>query len=135
METDPKRLTAGTLNLSGGIDSGRAPHTLQPNQCAFAVNTTMRGGYANSRPPMAKRPATLPQGRYQHISFFDGTGVPMLLLVVDGHFYRVDPETYAVQEFTGTRQSSVFTVNDFTVPVIGSTVNVNVGVTETFDIK
>lgn len=134
METDPKRLTAGTLNLQGGIDSGRAPHTLQPNQAAFAVNTTMRGGFANGRPPFSKRPASLPSGRFQHASFFDGTGVPMLMLVVDGHFYRIDPETYAVQEFTGTKHGEVFTVNDFTVPGLSDVVDVNVGVTEAFNI-
>ncbi|MES2367029.1 MAG: hypothetical protein V4563_14230 [Pseudomonadota bacterium] len=135
METDPKRLVAGTINLAGGIDSGRAPNTLAVNQAAFAVNTTMRGGFANSRPPLTKKPATIPQGRFQHAAFFDGTGTPMIMLVVDGHFYRINPETYEVQEFTGNRHASVFTVNDFVTPAIASTVNVNVGVTENFNLK
>lgn len=60
MITDPKRVSDGFSNLSGGVDQGRDPRTILPIQVADAVNTTFRGGFAHSRPGYWKIPLTFP---------------------------------------------------------------------------
>lgn len=49
-----KTIRDGWANTLGGIDSGRATNLLAKNTLAFAVNVSMRGGYAETRPPFVK---------------------------------------------------------------------------------
>lgn len=62
-----------------GVNSGLAPLLLPKSQCAFAVNTTFRGGYATDRPPVQK--LTLNFGGDTELQtavrngFFQGAGV------------------------------------------------------------
>jgi|SRR6185503_5935893 len=51
---DPKRVSDGMLSCDGGMDSGRAPNLLAPNQLAFMVNCTVRGGWPKPRPGLRK---------------------------------------------------------------------------------
>jgi hypothetical protein len=60
MTVDPRRVSDGSLNLEGGIDSGRAPNLLAPNQAAFAINTTFRGGWAHPRPGLRRITLSFP---------------------------------------------------------------------------
>lgn len=46
----PKRMYDGFSGLDRGVDSGRNPSQLMPNQIAFGINTTVRGGYITHRP-------------------------------------------------------------------------------------
>lgn len=48
-----KRLYDGAADLSGGVDGGRRPDTLNANQCAKAENVQFRSGAASSRLPFA----------------------------------------------------------------------------------
>lgn len=41
----------GFVTLEGGMDSGRAPELINPNQVSYAVNATSRGSYLRTRPP------------------------------------------------------------------------------------
>lgn len=58
----------------------------------------------------------------------------MLIAVISGHFFKIDPETYEVTEFTPSKNNTAFTVIAFVVPAVNGTVNVNVGVTEAFNL-
>lgn len=55
---DPKRVSDGFLQLSAGVDQGRAPNIIGVNQVAFAINTTFRGGWPLPRPGLKKCPLT-----------------------------------------------------------------------------
>lgn len=46
--------TAGFLSLERGMDSGRSPSLLLPNQYALGINTTVRGGFLTHRPGFRK---------------------------------------------------------------------------------
>lgn len=48
---DPQtRVYDGFASLEGGMDGGRSPSVIDPNQVGFAQNSTMRGGFISSRP-------------------------------------------------------------------------------------
>lgn len=44
-------ISDGFTSLEAGMDFGRSPERLNPNQVSFAVNTTFRYEYARTRPP------------------------------------------------------------------------------------
>lgn len=50
----PRRVSDGFITLEQGVDSGKAPNLVQPNQVAWAVNTTFRGGWPYNRPGFRK---------------------------------------------------------------------------------
>jgi hypothetical protein len=97
----------GFVSLERGIDSGRAASSLERNQCAFAVNTTFRGGYPKSRPRFIKRPLTFADsdgdtdltllaafqdGQFQGAAFYDGiTAESSLITSIGGNIYRIQP--------------------------------------------
>jgi len=62
---DQQRISDGFITLERGIDAGKAPSMLPRNQASFAVNVTMRGGFAKTRPAFNNIPltfsATLPE--------------------------------------------------------------------------
>lgn len=94
---DKGRLVDGITALDGGMDSGRSPSTIAPNQCAFAGNVTFRGGFAETRPGFkrvqlaASSAATaLTGGKFQGAGHFDySTG--QLIVVVGGNTYTITP--------------------------------------------
>ncbi len=61
MERDPHRVSSGLLSLEGGVDCGKAPNLLQPNQVAFATNSTVRGGFIKPRPAWKKIDLKFPE--------------------------------------------------------------------------
>lgn len=48
-------LTDGVGTMDAGINSGIAPIRLEPNQAAFAINTSFRGGFPHTRPPFNRQ--------------------------------------------------------------------------------
>lgn len=50
MIKDANRIFDGSNTLEAGVDAGRRPNTLQPNQVASADNIVFRGGTAKTRP-------------------------------------------------------------------------------------
>ncbi len=55
-----------------GINSGIAPFALSRGQCAFAENTTYRGGFASHRPPFIKQQLNFLGGDAIRIAFETG---------------------------------------------------------------
>jgi hypothetical protein len=60
MITDKNRIFDGWTSLEAGVDSGRAPDTLNPNQAVSAVNMSFRGGNATPRPGFRKLAESFP---------------------------------------------------------------------------
>ena len=96
------RLADGITSLTGGMDSGRSPSTIDPNQCAYAENISFRGGYATTRPgfkriqfasSVAASAFTDTGGesdQFQGASYFDySTG--QIVAVVGGNTYKLEP--------------------------------------------
>lgn len=54
MINDKNRIFDGWLSLEGGVDSGRNPATIDPNQCVSAENMSFRGGDCVPRPGFRK---------------------------------------------------------------------------------
>jgi hypothetical protein len=87
----------GITTLNGGMDSGRAPSIISPNQCAYAGNITFRGGYAKTRPGFKRIPlatgaaaTAFSGGRFQGATYFDySTG--QLVAQVGGSTYKLEP--------------------------------------------
>jgi len=44
---DARLALDGFANLEGGVNGALEPDLISPNQCAFAINCTLRGGYAD----------------------------------------------------------------------------------------
>lgn len=98
-----------------GVNSGVAPLLLPPQQSAWALNTTFRGGYATDRPPVQK--LTLNFGGDAELQnavrkgFFQGAGV-----------YRPDFGSSQVlaqiggRLFTFTENNEVWDVVEITIP-------------------
>lgn len=136
MHRDPKNtLKDGWTNTLGGIDSGRATNLIDKDTLAFAVNATMREGYAETRPPFIKPKlvndtdeiatwwaANETQGADYYAPVDKN---PLLVVSIGGRIFKVDVlDSFRVEEITPT--GSTTTVNSFISPTIGSNVSVTV---------
>jgi hypothetical protein len=54
MIADQNRIYDGSSTLEGGVDAGRTPSEIGPNQCVSAENMVFRGGNAATRPGFRK---------------------------------------------------------------------------------
>ena len=54
-EKAPKRFSDGSLSFEGGVDTGVLPYLVEPNQVAFAVNCSFRGGQISPRSGWVKK--------------------------------------------------------------------------------
>lgn len=129
---DHSRLYDGFSVLARGMDGGREPNLIRPDQVAAAVNGTFRGELLKTRPPFWKRGLTFADaetrtrftGKFQGAMFYEAN-TPAHILSVGGRLFRVETDdTNLVTEIT-PRLSIVVTA-DFTVPGVGLTVNVSV---------
>ena len=94
---DKGRLVDGITALDGGMDSGRSPSTIAPNQCAYAGNVAFRGGFAKTRPAFRKvnitssSAATAFEGdKFQGCGYFDYSD-GQIVAVAGGNTYKFDP--------------------------------------------
>lgn len=85
-----------------GMDSGRSPRTLSPQQAAFSFNTTFRGEFATDRPKFRKMALTFAEGLqtpfetglYQGVGYFKpDTGPQVLISSVSGRYFQFTPDT------------------------------------------
>jgi hypothetical protein len=119
---DPMRLSDGLSSILGGMDGGKTPDLIKPNQCALLENLVVRGGRAETRPGLKQLAInTAPDAldtslsgwvvqnlcRYpiQGIGFYEDHGSRGYLMVAAGGMtFRLDVT------------SSVVGVEDITVP-------------------
>ena len=105
------RIVDGFLTTEGGVDSGFAPSLIGANQLAWAVNTTVRGGFPKARPGIWVKsltfddPDVVYQGGYYNRAvrdsflggFFQGcgtyiadSGAPYIFASISGKVYQID---------------------------------------------
>lgn len=101
----PKQVPDGLQNLFSGVNSGIAPNTLAPNQLAWLVNGTLRGGFARTRPAWKRctlefdaSQSAVEDGLFQGASPFSFAN--QLVLKVAGRFFSIDVSTFNVNEIT-----------------------------------
>lgn len=114
MARTPGTLLDGMLTAEAGVDSGFAPSLLQPNQLAWAVNTTVRGGFPEARPGWWRRSLAFPQteagasmqaafatGRFQGCGTYrSDNGQAFLAVAISGRLFLVSLAGFVVQEIT-----------------------------------
>ena len=98
---DPKRMSDGFSSLEAGVNSGSNPTIIAENQVSFAVNVTMRGGFATNRPGFKQlilRFASqddmdwFEDHNVQGMGYYDPpNGTPVLIVSVGGRIFKVDP--------------------------------------------
>ena len=98
MINDSGRLADGFTTLYGGMDSGRSPSTIAPQQCSHASNVSFRGGFAKTRPVFKRLKLTgtgaaaFVAGKFQGAEWFtenDDDGY--IIAVASGYVYQIEP--------------------------------------------
>ena len=112
---DRQRISDGFITLERGVDAGKSPSMLPRNQCSFAVNASMRGGYAKTRPEFSNIPltftgATEPEslavkeiwttGRFQGAYSYSHGPRDLIICAVGGYIFSVDINTREVNDLT-----------------------------------
>jgi hypothetical protein len=111
MVAEKNRIVDGLLTAEGGVDSGFSPSLIQPNQLAWAVNTTVRGGFPKARPGIWTKllkfadPTVVYNGGYYNAAvqsafkegFFQGCGTyisdnedPYIFASIGGKVFQID---------------------------------------------
>lgn len=108
-ERENGRLTDGWVEMSAGIDSGRAPNIIPRNAASFAVNCTFRGSFPKTRPGYIKHTLTFEDDDQQtafETGLLQGAGYfapsnqdPLLIVSISGRIYQIDA-SYVVSELT-----------------------------------
>lgn len=107
---DPHRRSDGYLSSEGGIDSGRTPNLLAPNQWAFAINATCRGGWWSPRPGYRKITLDFGGDATLQAAFEDG------LFQVAGD-YNQDDGSGALINMAGGKVFRISLTGNYTFPV------------------
>jgi hypothetical protein len=134
MATGEKKIYRdGQLEFLGGGDSGRHPILLEQNQVSNAINHTFRGGRCKKRPPFQQKWLKFADsehydwfktGRVQGWGEYSYGGRSQLIVSISGRIFSIEPYDWSVTERTPV--GSVGLVEGFTVPAVGSTVEVQV---------
>jgi hypothetical protein len=111
MVAEKNRIVDGLLTAEGGVDSGFSPSLIQPNQLAWAVNTTVRGGFPKARPGIWVKNLTFldpdqltNSGYYNRAvesafktgyfqgcgSYINDQGEPYLFAAISGKIFQID---------------------------------------------
>ena len=107
------RKSDGVISMEGGMDGGLSPSLIKKNQCAYAENTTFRGGYAKTRPAFRNVPldggadaTAMLAAKFQGAGHYDESGYQHIIVVAGGNVYKVSPpasgEVWTVTDITGT---------------------------------
>lgn len=122
----------GQFSCIGGVNSGSHPSLLAPDQLAWATNVTLRGGFPRTRPIFVRRILTFSNieqqfwfntNRVQGWALFKNPNGNLIIVAVAGRLFAVDTN-FAVTEITP--QLAALTTAAFAVPIVGSTVAINV---------
>lgn len=94
-----RRVYDGFRNLAGGVDSGLSPELISPDQCAWAINVTMRGGKPRTRPSFVRRALAYGQAGWATTAnaavwqiagdYLSDSGVGSLVFMAGGRIYQV----------------------------------------------
>lgn len=91
---DRGRLVDGITALDGGMDSGRSPNLIAPNQVQYAGNVAFRGGFAKTRPAYKRINvtdfSTAAADKFQGCGYFDYED-GQIIFVAGGNTYKIEP--------------------------------------------
>ena len=91
---DRGRLVDGITALDGGMDSGRSPNLIAPNQVQYAGNVAFRGGFAKTRPAYKRINvtgfSTAAADKFQGCGYFDYSD-GQIIFVAGGNTYKIVP--------------------------------------------
>ena len=90
---DRGRLVDGITALDGGMDSGRSPSMIAPNQVQYAGNVAFRGGFAKTRPAYKRINvtgfSTAAADKFQGCGYFDYSD-GQIIFVAGGNPYKIE---------------------------------------------
>lgn len=132
---EPRTLKDGLFSALGGMDSGRSPSLIDPDQVAKAVNVTMRGGYPRTRPGLPERELDFENEEIEdwflshelqgYFCYRSSNSPNFFIVSVGGRFFKIEVMNgYAVTEVTPTKATA--TSANFTAPGIGISVDITV---------
>lgn len=135
MQREIRTYRDGMLSALGGTDSGRSPSLLAPNNLAFAVNTSLRGGFPSTRPRLSNWPLVFndteardwfEENPLQGVGIYYPIGNPTLMIAsAGGRIFAIEPDNdFKVFEITPTKKTN--TNGAFVVPAVDATVSVTV---------
>src|ERR1043165_8518603 len=131
-----RRIIDGMESCLGGVNFGSHPSIIQPDQLAWGWNVTLRQGFPRTRPRFVRRLLVfsnievewwLRTHRVQCATIFRSPQGNLIVVSVSGRLFAIDAQ-FSVTEITPQRAST--TTDNFTVPAIGSTVDVSVSTSE-----
>lgn len=138
MIRDLKTQADGMMSFLGGQESSIQPHMLKQDQSSELWNCTVRGGKLKPRPGFDQIALVFPTEEMEEwfatkqsqgaIIFTTRAGKSTQVWSVGGRFFTVDILTGEVMEITPTLQTT--TTADFTVPAVGSSVTVQVALSD-----
>ena len=110
---DRGRLVDGITALDGGMDSGRSPNLIAPNQVQYAGNVAFRGGFAKTRPAYKRINvtgfSTAAADKFQGCGYFDYSD-GQIIFVAGGNTYKIEPPSsgtdWACSDITNSKTLS-----------------------------
>lgn len=110
---DRGRLVDGITALDGGMDSGRSPNLIAPNQVQYAGNVAFRGGFAKTRPAYKRINvtgfSTASADKFQGCGYFDYED-GQIIFVAGGNTYKIEPPSsgtdWACSDITNSKTLS-----------------------------
>lgn len=110
---DRGRLVDGITALDGGMDSGRSPNLIAPNQVQYAGNVAFRGGFAKTRPAYKRVNvtgfSTAAADKFQGCGYFDYSD-GQIIFVAGGNTYKIEPPSsgtdWACSDITNSKTLS-----------------------------
>ena len=110
---DRGRLVDGITALDGGMDSGRSPSMIAPNQVQYAGNVAFRGGFAKTRPAFKRVGltgfSTAAAAKFQGCGYFDYYD-GQIIFVAGGNTYKIVPPSsgtdWACSDITNSKTLS-----------------------------
>lgn len=94
MLTEPLAIYDGFTAVTRGMDSGRSPALIGPDQTAFLINATTRTGFTTNRPGWSRKTIVgddFQTGRFQGMhTYYDPLNRPFLVAAIGGHIHRFD---------------------------------------------
>jgi len=129
---DRQRISDGFITLERGVDAGKSPSMLPRNQCSFAVNASMRGGYAKTRPEFTNIPLVFTAqleseadsieeiwrtGKFQGAYNYSHGSQSYIICAIGGYIFRIDVPTGEVNDITPRDAASSPDISSPVIPV------------------
>src|SRR4029077_8829138 len=108
MIADKNRVYDGWTSLEAGVDAGRTPTLLQPNQAVSAENLVFRGGHPAPRPGIRKFHQHFTNPNHSYFAVSDGDpGTPGFHQAGDEAGGRIPGQEASTNYLTGRFQSAI----------------------------